>query len=189
MRNQFKILLAVFVIIISSCSGIEEKPDEEILLYYNNGEKFCEGLHRVYKKRNSERKNRKGIWKFYHLNGKPEAIYEYDKFGDLKSYKNYDDKGNLLISQINLETTITSLKFYKDGNIKYESITKIETEQYEDEEYETYYETIKEYYINGQLKSQKETIDDELQGKASQWDINGDLVIEFEYDDGLINLK
>ena len=55
--------------------------------------------------------------------------------------------------------------------------------------YETYYETINEYFINGQLKSQKETIDDELQGKASQWDINGNLVIEYEYDDGLIKLK
>lgn len=189
MKNQFKILLAIFVIIISSCTGIEEKPDEEILLYYNNGEKFCEGLHRVYKKRNSERKNRKGIWKFYHLNGKLETIYEYDKFGDLKSYKNYDENGNLLRSQINLEKTITYLKFYEDGNIKYESITKIETEQDEEEEYETYYETINEYFINGQLKSQKETIDDELQGKASQWDINGNLVIEYEYDDGLIKLK
>lgn len=189
MRNQFKILLAVFVIIISSCSGIQEKPDEEILLYYNNGEKFCEGLHRVYKKRNSERKNRKGIWKFYHLNGKPDEIIEYDKFGDLLSYKKYGENGNLLRSQINLKATITYLEFYKDGNIKYESITKIETEQDEEKEYETYYESIKEYFINGQLKSQFQTIDDELQGKVIQWDINGNLVIEYEYDDGLIKLK
>jgi len=189
MRTQFKVSLAVFVVILSSCSGIQEKPDENVLLHYNNGEKFCEGLHRVYEKGNSERKNRKGIWKFYYLDGKPETIYEYDKFGDLKSYKNYDENGNLLISQINFENTITYLAFYEDGNIKYESITSIETEGDEEEKYETYYETIKEYFINGQLKSQKETVDDELQGKANQWDINGNLVLEYEYDDGLIKLK
>jgi antitoxin component YwqK of YwqJK toxin-antitoxin module len=187
MRNQFKILLAVFVITISSCAGIEEKPDEEILLYYNHGGKFCEGLHRVYKKRNNVRKSRKGIWKFYHLNGKLEAIYEYDKFGDLKSNKTYDENGNLLKSGIILEKTRTYFEFYEDGNIKHERITKIETEQ-DEEEYETYYETIKEYFINGQLKSQKEYIDDELQGKASRWDVNGNLVIEYEYDDGLIKV-
>lgn len=189
MRNQFKALLAVLVIIISSCSGIEEKPDEEILLYYNNGEKFCEGLHRVYKKGNSERKNRKGIWKFYHLNGKPITIYEYDEFGSLKTYKNYDENGNLLLSQMNVGKTITYLEFYEDGNIMSENITVIETEKDEEEEYKAYYTTLKEYFKNGQLKSQKETIDRVLQGKASQWDIDGNLVIEYEYHDGLIKLK
>ena len=186
MRNLFKILLSVCLIILSSCSGIGEKPDEEILLYYNNGEKFCEGIHRVYKKGNRERKNRKGIWKFYHLNGTPATIYEYDEFGDLKSSKYYDENGKLTSSEMNLETTEIFSVFYENGNIKYESITEIEN--YQDEN-ETYYETIKEYFKNGQLKSQKERIDFEFQGKASEWDINGNLVIEYEYEDDLIKMK
>lgn len=37
--------------------------------------------------------------------------------------------------------------------------------------------------------NRKEEIDNELQGKASQWDINGNLVIEYEYDNGLIKMK
>lgn len=190
MRNLFKILLSVCLIILSSCSGTEEKPDEEILLYYNNGEKFCEGTHRVYKKGNRERKNRKGIWKFYHLTGKPATIYEYDNFGDLKSFKDYNENGNLLETRTYLETTYIYLQFYEDGNI--ESETKIEIEEDEDEKgksYETYYKTLKEYFRNGQLKSQKEFIDNEPNGKASQWDINGNLVIEYEYEDGLIKMN
>lgn len=186
MRKLFKILMAVFIIIISSCSGIEEKPDELILLYYENGEKFCEGIHRVYKKKNRERKNRKGTWKFYHLNGKLATIYEYDNFGDLKSSKDYDEDGNLVKSQMYLETTVIRLDFYEDGNIQYETEIEIETDS---EENETLYGTYKEFFRNGQLKSQKVGIDGEFHGKASQWDINGNLVIEYEYEDGLIKLK
>ena len=190
MSTLIKFSLAVFVIILSSCSETGELLDEKIILYYNNGEKFCEGLHQVIKRDNGQDKYRKGIWKFYHLNGRFERIIEYDELGDIKNYKRYDENGNLLVSEIDSDKVITYLEFYQNGNIKREIITTIETEEYEDgEEFETNYETVKKYFKNGQLESQYEYINNEPQGKARHWDVNGLLIIEYEYYDGLIKSK
>lgn len=191
MRNPIIGLSAILIVVnISSCSDSElkEKPREKILLFYKNGNKFCEGEHWVYTLGSKERKFRTGIWRFYFSNGNIESIHEYDSEGELINFKKYGENGKLKESDNYSETAENLSEFYENGNLKNETITTIEIEKDEntDDEYKTYYSAFKEYYENGQLKSYKIYINDVLEGYARIWDSDGNLIIKYEYENGLI---
>jgi antitoxin component YwqK of YwqJK toxin-antitoxin module len=187
MKSQLKMSFAILILLFCSCSNkTQEKPDEKILLNYKNGKKYCEGVHRVYEEENKIRKSRKGIWKFYYTNGNPQSIYEYDKEGNEKNYKEYYENGNIQKSEVNNNHIIVYSRFYENGNIELEITTETITMNIEGTVIKPVVETIREYYLNGQLKSHKKTINYELHGKARQWDIDGNLQIEYEYDHGII---
>ena len=181
-------LISIFAIIFfSNCNNkVENKPPEKILLKYTNGQIFCEG---VYKITNSEKKYF-GIWKFYFPNGTLEKISEYDKNGKLINEKEYREDGSLFSSNINSDDSYYHSYFYYSGKIRSEFIGKSTTEKDSNgDDVKTSYETSKEYYENGILKEQKETIDDLEQGHAKLWDSSGSILIDYEYLDGFIIQK
>jgi len=183
-----KILGVVTIICFSSCYSLQIKPDEKLVVYFLDGNIFCEGSYFVYQSSGIERKNKKGTWKFYYPSGSVESIYEYDINGNLLDHKKYDNFGRLLVSQVNSESLNYYLEFYENGSIKYEKRTNIKTELDEDSNKEnvTYHGIERNYFSNGIIKSETELIDKVPHGKAKQWDSSGNLILEFEYVKGLI---
>lgn len=197
MKVKILIFNLMLSFIFTGCSDVfnfwgkvEEKPDEKIILYYNNGFKFCEGIHRVYKKRFSTKKNRKGIWNFYNPDGTVAQVIKYDKNGNTIFHYSYNDEGQLEKTLTHSSKTDIYLEFYSDGAIKFENIRTLITKKDEDdEEYVIKKELVSRYHKNGKLRSQKEYVDDEIQGKYKCWDEKGNLLIEVEFVDGLIKKK
>jgi len=176
----------ILILIINGCNTTQELDPEVILLKFKDGATFCEGSHRVYKRGLRVRKNRVGYWKFYYPNGKLEILAEYDNYGELLNSKNYNMDGKLIQSQNFTEDTITTIEYFINGNIKDESIFTIEVENKNGSNFEIYYEKYSEFYNNGQIRGQKEYIDDILHGDAKIWSEDGQLILEYKYDNGLI---
>ena len=182
MKARILIILLISFF-LSSCFGSDYKKSEpeNFRLNYINGNKYCEGTYLVYTKGEKIRKYKDGIWKFYTLDGNPDKIEEYD-FDDLKSYKEFNEMGKIIVSKIISDKTTTFSRFYENGNIKFESITEFETEEDSetDEDGTHYYETeysyktIKTYHKNGQLKSLQN-----IEGITKIWDNLGNLILEY----------
>lgn len=191
--NNLKIQLICSVLIIlflSSCSDKEyQEMDSEVFqLNYSNGQKYCEGTNRVYSNGEKSYKVKDGIWRFYDLEGNPDKIKEYN-YDELISYKEFNELGKVIVSEIITDNAHTLFRYYGNGNLKFEKITKLEIEEdyaendqgqsyYYDTEYS--YTTIKEYHKNGQLKTLRKKEDDFSIGTVKVWDDKGNLVIEHE---------
>ena len=181
---KFKVIVISFICLLFSCCfspNYKKSELEKYTLNYKNGNKYCEGTYLVYKKGEKTKKYKNGIWKFYTIEGNPEKIEEYD-FDDLINYKEFNEKGKIIVSKIISDKTTTFSRFYENGNIKYESVTEYETdEDYEVDEDGTHYynteysyKTIKTYHKNGQLKSLRND-----EGITKIWDNLGNLILEF----------
>ncbi|PQJ32668.1 hypothetical protein BST92_12335 [Nonlabens arenilitoris] len=153
--------LIILCLLIYSCSDSNYKQEtQNYVLEYNTGQKYCEGNFIIYSNNEKTFRKRDGIWKFYELNGEPMRIEEYN-LDDLISYKEFNENGKVGMSQIWTSTSHNYSKYYYNGNLKYEEITTLISEDEYAENYEgqtLHYETeiehitIKEYHLNGQLK-------------------------------------
>ena len=115
-----------------------------------------------------------------------EAQIEHDKNGDVLNGKKYTEDGILIYSAVISENTILETEYFDDGAIKSETIQTTEEEYEDGEEYETIFEEIKEYYKSGELKEQRTYIDGQLENVVKIWDKSGDVILEVNYKDGLI---
>ena len=171
----------VILLITSSCIRKEFEP-EIIRLEFKDKSIYCEGQHRVNRSLLSKEKNRIGIWKFYHPNGQLKSIHEYDKKGELTNCKEYNWDGQLINTGIYNEESWIVTDYYLTGQVESETITTFR----DDGDEIFYYDKYTKYYENGQIYSQKHYIDNVLNGNAKIWNKDGDLILEYEYYDGLI---
>jgi hypothetical protein len=183
------IFISLICVLFHSCSDNPYKKETEAyVLKYNNGQKYCEGNFIIYSNDEKSFKKRDGIWKFYELNGEPMRIEEYD-LDELISYKEFNENGKVGISEVWTSTSHKYSKYYFNGNLKYEEITTLVSEEDFAENYdgqtqhyetETEYIIIKEYHLNGQIKLIDKRQDGSSQDKVKIYDDKGNLVLVFE---------
>jgi len=193
MLNKIKnsIFLISILLLISSCDSIKEIDSKEIKVSYDNGNLYCKGSRRSYKKRAKTFENRIGIWNFYYPDKTLELQIEYDNEGGIPSYKKYSQDGIISISytytELDENLVINKIYYYETGELQQESIYKYVSEiDDESNEYDIESETIKTYYKKGNIFQHTEYEDDTLINKK-RWDENNDLILELEYKDGLIS--
>lgn len=184
MNYRITLIGISILIITSSCLRKEYEP-EIIRLEFRNGSLFCEGQHRVYRSLLSKEKNRIGIWKFYHPSGQLSSIGEYDKKGEIINRKNYNWDGQLINTELYNEESWIVTDYYLTGQVESETITTFRDDG--DEIY--YYDKFTKYFENGQIYSQKHYIDNVPNGKAKIWNEDGDLILEYDYENGLVVQK
>lgn len=184
-KNIFGILIGI-LIIFCGCNDNQKiyKETQKVIVKYNNGKVFCEGINSIDKKNGLPLK-KVGVWRFYSPNGTLLYFQQYDKNGELLNYRKYNIEGVLQSSAVYSKNTGTQFNYFEDGKIEIEWIVRIETEEGEDGK-STTYGTLKEYYRNGQMAEQSSYIDDELNGAKNVWDEKGNLVLSVEYKDGFI---
>jgi len=185
-RNFISIF--TLILLIAACNNITELKSEKVKIYYKTGALFCEGTHRVYKEGLSEKKNRIGVWTFYYPNGKISNQIEYDETGEMINSNEYDDKGILTVSQIVQDNITKKIEYFPDGKLKSQIIETVEIETEDEEEVEIYYYTYKKYFENGVIRELREYIGQDIQS-LKVWDENGNLILEVDYDDGIIKEK
>lgn len=193
MLNKMKnsLFLISILLLISSCNSIKEIENKEIKIFYNNGNLYCKGSRRIYKKRGKKIENRIGIWKSYYPDKTIESQIAYSNEGDIISYKKYSQDSIILISytytELNENVIINESYYYETGELEkeiiYKYLSEIDEEGYE---YNIELETRKEYYKNGTIFEQTEYEDDIIIYKK-RWDKNSNLILELEYKNGLIN--
>lgn len=178
-----KFILFIGVLILASCSNSSKEDISEVkiesekplikdsIIFYNNGNKYCEAKFSVL---NKQIKGKIGVWKFYSLDGRLEKTKEYVTnslytitFRVITT--NYFNNGN--IKQV-VSTTIDDIDWI-DFEIPEEKIEgEYGSRSYlgEVESYtKKYYHIIeKEFYSNGKLKSIRE-YDKEIMKKDEDW--------------------
>ena len=177
--NKLKTLIILMTLFFISCQ--RESPGPKIvLIHYSNGNLFCEGSH-IY---SSQKKDsiRVGIWKFYFPNGQLEGEEEYDETGTLIRSNLYSPSGVLIASGSIKEGLMFTSDFYDSGMLKRETVTRIES----DEDKSNGPVHYKDYYPNGHLMEELQTIDGEYDGPMKRWDENGNLVLEVNFHKGLV---
>jgi len=162
MKIYFNLLVICILLTQLSCSTYKDKPNEKLVIYYNNGYKFCEGKYDVYESHGNEYKDRIGLWNFYHSNGKLEELILYDDEGEVLNYKQYRESGIIERSEIYDGVKIVYSEYNEIGSIVSEKVVIEEVVNEDGEEWTDIYTTIYTYYDNGQIKSQKEYENDEL---------------------------
>lgn len=185
-RNLITIFTLLFL--IAACNNITELKPEKVKIHYKTGELWCEGTYRVYKEGLSEKKNRIGVWNFYHLDGKISDQIEYDKFGNMINRKEYSTLGLLTVSQIVEDNVTTKTEYLPNGTTKYELIERVELETDDDAESEVYYYTYKEFFENGKIRELREYTGEDIQS-LQIWDEKENIILEVEYEDGIIEAK
>lgn len=210
-----KQLLAIFFFaFLIGCSESTDKIEEstpkfeDVILYYNNGNIFCSGKHKV---ENNYSKIRIGDWKFYNANGKIEYEMNYnekggkvsekryfedgkikydDQFdgeGVLVSGKSYNKDGKIIETIIENEDTYLKTTYYLNGNIAEEYLeTKVAEKDEDGYEITNQKSIVREYYPSGNIREQSELLDNKPNGEKKIWDSTGVLLITVKYDDGII---
>nr|WP_315132994.1 hypothetical protein [uncultured Flavobacterium sp.] len=187
-KNIYGILIGI-LIIFCGCNDKQKiyKDTQKVIIKYNNGKVFCEGMYSLNKKNGLPLK-KVGVWKFYNANDTLVSFQQYDNSGELINYRKYNIDGVLQRSAVYTKNTGTEFYYFEDGKTEIEWIVRIETaegDEGQDGE-STTYGTLKEYYRNGQMAQQSSYIDDELNGAKNVWDEKGNLVLSVEYKDGFI---
>lgn len=184
-KKNFRILFGI-LILFCGCKNNQKtyKDKQKVIVKYNNGKVFCNGINSLNKKNGLPLK-RVGIWKFYSPNGTLLSFQQYDKDGELINCRNYNIEGALENSGVYTKNTQNAFYYFEDGKIQIEWVARIETKEGEGGE-ETTYGTKKTYYKNSQLAEQCSYIDDERNGITNVWDVNGNLVLSVEYKNGFI---
>lgn len=187
---NIKHFLFIFVLtfLLTSCNNITELEPEKVKIHYKTGALFCEGTHRVYKEGLSKKKNRIGVRTFYYPNGKISDQNEYDETGEMINSNEYDNKGLLTVSQIVQDNITKKTEYFPDGKLKSQLIETVEMETEDEEEVKIYYYTYKEYFKNGVIRELREYIGSDIQS-LQVWDENEDLILEVEYENGIIKEK
>jgi len=181
MKYPFPLLL-ICIVCLSGCNLLSKEADQEtVKLLYKNGNLFCEGKRSLDSFLFGTHRNRIGTWKFYHPNGQLETHLDYNQEGDLLNEKLYLEDGTLHVSvtydDIDIET-----EYFENGVIKKE----ITTRHGEDEDELLNNVIRKTYHRNGTLKEQNGSENGKLNGLDQIWNEEGNLILEFKYDDGLI---
>lgn len=193
MKRQLLSFLIIYLL-VSACDTVDETDTvielepKKVQIHYKTGVLFCEGTYRVFNELLSEKKQRIGFWIFNHPDGTIHSQKEYDKSGELINYKEYNVNG-ILTRSIIVEDNITiTTEYYSSGKVEFELIEK-ELIEYDGEyDYTVIVETEKTYYESGGIKELREYIDGGLES-VDMWDEDGDLILEIEYEDGIIKEK
>jgi len=185
-----KSFLSIFALLclVTACNNITELKPEKVKIYYKTGELFCEGTHRVYKEGLSEKKNRIGVWTFYYPDAGIYSQIEYDDAGKMINSNEYDINGLLSISQTVKDNITNKTEYLPSGKMKSQLIERLEIESEDDEDYEVYFYTYKKFYENGNVQELREYIGSDIQS-LNVWNENGDLILDVEYEDGIIKEK
>ena len=189
MKNS--LFLISIILLITSCNSIKEIDNKEIKVLYNNGNLYCKGNRRIYKKGTKKFENRIGLWNFYYPDKTLELQIEYDHEGDIVNYKTYSQDCKILIlytyTELDENVVVNEKYFYDTGELEIEILHTVETGIDEDEQdYEIELKTIKEYYKNGNILEQTE-YEDGIRIYKKRWDKYGKLILKLEYKKGLIN--
>jgi antitoxin component YwqK of YwqJK toxin-antitoxin module len=184
MRNS--LFLISTLILISSCESFREIDNKEIKVLYDNGDLYCSGSRKVYKKGLRRKENRIGKWNFYYPDNSLDSQTEYDNEGNIISRKLYSESGviqYISTALISDETEVISeLYYYDSGKLELEIITRYEV----DGESEKEIETMKVYYLNGNIFEQIEYINN-ICINRKRWDKNNNLLLNLNYKKGLID--
>ncbi|WP_347923356.1 hypothetical protein [Pontimicrobium sp. SW4] len=184
-----KTLLLIFTaLLIVSCNQTDKIiSEEDIEEVYNNGAKYCIGKKVVYE---SGYKEKVGKWMYYYPNGTILQEIDYNEVGDIVSLKEYDEDGKLSSMATDSDESRIHIEYYENGNIKYEDVmnkyTEKETVEVDENnsaevEVESNQGVIKEYYKNGQIRTERRYEDDYQTGVEKFWNQQGQLVLEIEH--------
>jgi antitoxin component YwqK of YwqJK toxin-antitoxin module len=185
MKNNFQnyfyfFYLILFALLLSSCSSCDEV--EEVTIHYKNGTLFCNGKNKIEQKLFHINKYRIGYWNFFYPNGKISSKQLYDDEGNIKALDDFDFNGNL--TKKYLANSDGELIYnYCNGILTDQVVTKFDPENEDSDVSGDHYE----YYPNGKPFIIKHIINDELNGMCKSFDENGNLILEINYEDGIIS--